>query len=94
MAFYVATTVAGRGETDVTEFEDKADLFDYVEEITSSTDRVAKKSDTIGELLDLIEDMGPGYGQRTHRRVGRKEAIKLIRGGANNHTFLDTWDLG
>jgi hypothetical protein len=89
MTIYIATEVFGKGVKHVWACDDKADLFDYVSDTCAMKDANPLKSMSVSDLLACIYDDGPGFGSRQHRRVSRKEAIALIKKGAENDTFLE-----
>jgi len=73
---YIATTEAGRGICHITRFNDRADLLAYADRVTAMRDSNAelKAGSTISEILDVLEDNGPGIGSRYHCRISHAEA--------------------
>lgn len=79
MTIYIATNQAGRGVTNVTQFDNKADLYSYAVDVLSFTDRYPLKRHNVSELCELLADYGSGFGSRCHYRVNRKAALDLIK---------------
>lgn len=89
MTIYIATTVHGRGITEINDFSSRLDLFAYADEVLCRSNTNPNRSDNIDTLLSKLYDNGFGFGARSHKRVSRREALALIRaGGVKNHTLL------
>lgn len=78
---YIATNVHGRGVQHVTAFNNRLDLLTYADDITAFTDTNIPRAATIDDICDGLYDKGIGFGARSHSRVSRDYARKLIRDG-------------
>jgi hypothetical protein len=88
--FYIATDMHGRGIRFVTAFDKRADLWGYAVLFEASSYGAPKRADSIPTLCDKLCDKGPGIGSRSHHRVNRADAKRLISNGANP---IHCWNL-
>jgi hypothetical protein len=85
---YIATTVHGRGITEISAFEGRLGLWAYADDVLCTHNTDPKRSDSIDTLCEKLYDNGPGFGSRSHRRVSYANALGHIRDGVRNNTFL------
>ena len=83
--FYIATEINGRGIRYVTAFDKRIDLWNYAVLFGASSYGEPQRADSILTLCDKLCDKGPGIGSRSHHRVNRAAAKRLISNGANPH---------
>jgi len=90
MSIYIATDEAGKGIRHITEFDNRLDLLVYADGELSCTDIFISQKATISDILESLYDHGIGFGQRSHRRIYRREAIKILKDQPwiKNNTFL------
>ena len=86
--FYIATTIHGRGVSQINDFQNRMDLCAYADDVLACHNVNPCRSDSIDTLLEKLYDSGFGFGARSHSRVSRKEATALIRAGAKNNTLF------
>jgi hypothetical protein len=84
---YIATNEHGRGIRHVTAFEDRDALHSYALDAMAfhADNHLLNGSPSISAICDALDDNGPGFGSRSHHRVSRKEAGRLIRDGVKSH---------
>ena len=90
-SIYIATTEAGRGVRQVTQFDGRRDFLAYADNVLAmhnAGQMIRAKNTPIATICDALHDNGPGFGSRRHRRVSRREAVKLARDGARNNLYL------
>lgn len=80
---YIATDIHGRGIKHVNAFDNRLSFWAYADEVLACRDTHPKRSDTIDALCEHLYDSGFGFGARSHHRVSRQEAARLIRNGAD-----------
>jgi len=90
MSIYIATDEAGKGIRHITEFDSRLDLLMYANSEISCTDIFISQKATIPDILESLYDHGIGFGQRSHRRISRQDAIKMLKDQPwiKNNTFL------
>jgi hypothetical protein len=87
--FYIATDIHGRGTRHVCAYDSRDDFSTTAKQWLDRSDRYfqIKTRSSVDEICDALYDSGPGFGARSHRRVTRKEALRLKRDGINAHGF-------
>jgi len=87
---YIYTVVHGQGVHNhiVSDWNGRNGFLEYAYDATDMTDVSIINSMTIDEICDALQDKGVGIFARSHSRVSRREAEKLIRQGAIDYTFL------
>lgn len=86
---YIATDIAGKGIRFVTAYDSRTDFYNYAAEVADRgrADDWPKYGYTIEEICHFLRDRGIGFGSRTHRRISREEAHKLVRQGVDGYGF-------
>lgn len=90
-SIYIATTEAGRGVRHVTQFDGRRDFLAYADDVLAMDNAgqmIRAKNTSIATICDALDDNGPGFGSRWHRRVSRREAVELARDGVSNNLYL------
>jgi hypothetical protein len=87
---YIATTIAGRGVRYVTGFDDRADLLRYAGGTLAFTDSAPRSRDSIDTLCELLQDHGPGFPSSLLSSLSRREAVTLLRDGAE---AIECWGI-
>lgn len=84
---YIVTNEHGRGVRHVTGFDNRDALHSYAYEVMSyhSNNHLLNGKPSVSAICDALDDIGPGFGARSHRRVSRKEAEQLIRAGVKSY---------
>lgn len=81
-------SITTSGGISVTQFTNKEDLVRYT---IRRIDIDIHYKDTIADILDELYDVhiSAGIGSVTHSRISRVDAIKAIKDGAKNNTWLE-----
>jgi hypothetical protein len=83
---YINSTISGKFGDNICQFSDKRDLLSYACE----RGIYSNYWENIPTILDALYDthITTNFGSVTHQRISRIDAIKAIKNGATNHTFL------
>jgi len=86
---YIATDIHGRGTRHVFAYDSRDDFARTAKQWLDRSDGYfqIKARSTVNDICDALFDSGQGFGARSHRRVSRKEALRLKRDGVNSHGF-------
>ena len=86
---YIATDIHGRGVRHVFAYDSRDDFSRTAKQWLERSDDYfkIKARSTVNDICDALYDSGPGFGARSHRRVSRREALRLKRDGVNAHGF-------
>ena len=87
-SIYIATEVAGKGITDITEYSSLDDYHNYACQILCTHNDQPTNRETISSLNDLLADNGIGQGSRRHYRISRKDAAEVLKNRSVNNNTL------
>jgi len=86
---YIATDIHGRGLRYITAYDSRNDFLSTALQWLGRSDKCfsIKARSSINDICDALHDHGPGLGARSHHRVTRREAFKLVRDGVKTSGF-------
>jgi len=89
---YIATDIHGRGIGHITAYDSRNDFLSTALQWLDRSDRyfLINARSSINDICDALHDHGPGLGARTHHRVTRREAFKLVRDGVKPSGFASS----
>ena len=80
MTVYIGTVLAGRNggkPACAMRFRSRCEFYLYCCDSVAMRDNQPRASMSIAELCDTIADLGPGIGSRWHKRIMRREALRI-----------------
>jgi hypothetical protein len=77
---YIGTDIHGRGLCYVVAYENRKEFKRVARRWLERSDAFfeIKARSTIDDICHALRDHGPGFGSRSHRRIDRAEALKLL----------------